>query len=42
MTASIAHEVNNPIAVIQGNLVLASHQLSRSGITVQQDLRATG
>jgi len=103
LTASIAHEVNNPIAVIQGNLdlmrellgpdaskvraemklvdeqiermrlivtqllqyarptefagyvealdpnrliedslVLASHQLSRSGITVQQDLRATG
>jgi signal transduction histidine kinase len=102
LTASIAHEVNNPIAVIQGNLdlmrellgpdahkvraemklvdeqiermrlivtqllqyarptefagyvealdpnrliedslVLASHQLSRSGITVQQDLRAT-
>jgi signal transduction histidine kinase len=102
LTASIAHEVNNPIAVIQGNLdlmrellgpdaskvraemklvdeqiermrlivtqllqyarptefagyvealdpnrlveeslVLAGHQLSSSGITVQQDLRAT-
>ncbi|MGI9152247.1 MAG: sensor histidine kinase, partial [Rubrivivax sp.] len=103
LTASIAHEVNNPIAVIQGNLdlmrellgpdahkvqaemrlvdeqiermrlivtqllqyarptefagyvepldpnrliedslVLASHQLSRSGITVQRELQATG
>ena len=103
LTASIAHEVNNPIAVIQGNLdlmrellgpdtdkvqaelrlvdeqiermrlivtqllqyarptefagyvepldpnrliedslVLASHQLSRSGISVQRELRATG
>lgn len=42
LTASIAHEVNNPIAVIQGNLVLASHQLSRSGISVQRELQATG
>jgi two-component system NtrC family sensor kinase len=31
LTASIAHEVNNPIAVIQGNLDLLRELLGRPG-----------
>jgi signal transduction histidine kinase len=40
LTASIAHEVNNPIAVIQGNLDLVRTQLSPAAAAeVQDELR---
>ena len=32
LTASIAHEVNNPIAVIQGNLDLARQSLEQAAL----------
>jgi len=38
LTASIAHEVNNPIAVIQGNLDLARELLGANAQTVQAEL----
>ena len=39
LTASIAHEVNNPIAVIQGNLDLARELLGDDARRVQGELR---
>jgi signal transduction histidine kinase len=39
LTASIAHEVNNPIAVIQGNLDLARELLGRDAGRVAGELR---
>jgi signal transduction histidine kinase len=39
LTASIAHEVNNPIAVIQGNLDLARELLGDDAARVQGELR---
>jgi signal transduction histidine kinase len=38
LTASIAHEVNNPIAVIQGNLDLARELLGPQAETVRSEL----
>ncbi len=38
LTASIAHEVNNPIAVIQGNLDLARELLGEDAVRVQAEL----
>ncbi|UUX94341.1 sigma 54-interacting transcriptional regulator [Aquabacterium sp. J223] len=38
LTASIAHEVNNPIAVIQGNLDLARELLGPAGEPVRAEL----
>ncbi|WP_291008089.1 cache domain-containing protein [Hydrogenophaga sp.] len=39
LTASIAHEVNNPIAVMQGNLDLMRETLGAQGVTVRDELR---
>ncbi len=40
LTASIAHEINNPIAVIQGNLDLVRSQLApEAELTVRDELR---
>ncbi len=39
LTASIAHEVNNPIAVIQGNLDLARELLGEEARRVEGELR---
>jgi len=39
LTASIAHEVNNPIAVIQGNLDLARELLGNDAARVSGELR---
>lgn len=39
LTASIAHEVNNPIAVIQGNLDLARELLGPHADTVRSELK---
>jgi len=39
LTASIAHEVNNPIAVIQGNLDLARELLGEDARRVEGELR---
>ena len=39
LTASIAHEVNNPIAVIQGNLDLVRELLGSDGLRVRGELR---
>lgn len=39
LTASIAHEVNNPIAVIQGNLDLARELLGPQAETVRSELK---
>lgn len=39
LTASIAHEVNNPIAVIQGNLDLARELLGPQAESVRSELR---
>ncbi len=38
LTASIAHEVNNPIAVIQGNLDLARELLGDDAVRVKSEL----
>ena len=38
LTASIAHEVNNPIAVIQGNLDLMRELLGPSAVVVRDEL----
>jgi C4-dicarboxylate-specific signal transduction histidine kinase len=39
LTASIAHEVNNPIAVMQGNLDLMRETLGPQGAAVRDELR---
>jgi len=39
LTASIAHEINNPIAVIQGNLDLIRDTLGRAAAPVQAELQ---
>lgn len=39
LTASIAHEVNNPIAVIQGNLDLLRELLGEAAAGIQPELR---
>ncbi len=39
LTASIAHEINNPIAVIQGNLDLVRELLGDSGTAVRAELK---
>jgi signal transduction histidine kinase len=39
LTASIAHEVNNPIAVMQGNLDLMRETLGAQGAAVRDELR---
>jgi C4-dicarboxylate-specific signal transduction histidine kinase len=39
LTASIAHEVNNPIAVMQGNLDLMRETLGEQGAAVRDELR---
>jgi len=39
LTASIAHEINNPIAVMQGNLDLIRDTLGSQGQAVQGELR---
>lgn len=39
LTASIAHEINNPIAVIQGNLDLMRETLGAQALPVQAELR---
>lgn len=39
LTASIAHEINNPIAVIQGNLDLIRETLGEAAQPVQAELR---
>jgi len=39
LTASIAHEINNPIAVMQGNLDLMRETLGEHGQPVQSELR---
>ena len=39
LTASIAHEVNNPIAVIQGNLDLVRELLGAAALPVQAELK---
>ncbi len=39
LTAGIAHEVNNPIAVIQGNLDLVREMLGRKARPVQAELK---
>ena len=39
LTASIAHEVNNPIAVMQGNLDLMRETLGAQGAVVRDELR---
>ena len=39
LTASIAHEVNNPIAVIQGNLDLVRELLGSDALRVRSELR---
>ncbi|KAB2873199.1 MAG: cache domain-containing protein [Ideonella sp.] len=39
LTAGIAHEINNPIAVIQGNLDLMRETLGRKARPVQTELR---
>ena len=39
LTASIAHEVNNPIAVIQGNLDLVRELLGAQALPVQAELQ---
>jgi signal transduction histidine kinase len=39
LTASIAHEVNNPIAVIQGNLDLARELLGTDAVRVEREFR---
>jgi signal transduction histidine kinase len=39
LTASIAHEVNNPIAVMQGNLDLVRETLGPQGAVVRDELR---
>ncbi|SDX34898.1 sensor histidine kinase [Celeribacter indicus] len=39
ITASVAHEINNPVAVIQGNLELARHRLGAEGDKVSEEFR---
>jgi C4-dicarboxylate-specific signal transduction histidine kinase len=39
LTASIAHEINNPIAVMQGNLDLMRETLGEAGLPVRTELK---
>lgn len=39
LTAGVAHEINNPVAVIQGNLDLARELLGPQAATVSEELR---
>ncbi|MDV7395514.1 histidine kinase dimerization/phospho-acceptor domain-containing protein, partial [Arthrospira platensis SPKY1] len=39
LTASIAHEINNPIAVMQGNLDLIRHLLGEAAEPVYHELK---
>ncbi len=39
ITASVAHEINNPVAVIQGNLDLARNTLGEAGEIVADEFR---
>ncbi|WP_235829816.1 sensor histidine kinase [Frigidibacter oleivorans] len=39
ITASAAHEINNPVAVIQGNLDLLRDILADAGVTAETELR---
>ncbi len=38
ITAGIAHEINNPIAVIQGNLDVIREQLGRAAVPIETEL----
>ncbi|MEQ5871579.1 cache domain-containing protein [Sagittula sp. NFXS13] len=39
ITASVAHEINNPVAVIQGNLDLARSNLGAAGAPAEEEFR---
>jgi two-component system, NtrC family, sensor kinase len=39
LTASIAHEINNPIAVMQGNLDLIRHELGNLATPIEAELK---
>lgn len=39
LTASIAHEINNPIAVMQGNLDLIRHELGEHATPIEPELK---
>ena len=39
LTASIAHEINNPIAVMQGNLDLIRHELGHLATPIEAELK---
>ena len=39
LTASIAHEINNPIAVMQGNLDLIRHELGDQATPIEAELK---